>query len=261
MNWQCRYLISKPLRKWHEKRLIQQITAQRDLVPTHVGIIVDGNRRYAKAIGLPTTAGHEYASRYLRKVIDWTFGELAIPLVTLYVFSLENFQRPPAEVDALMALFAREFATIGTDPVITRNEVQITTIGDLSLLPNAVIEAIALAKTQTDQYSKHILQFAIAYSGRDELVRAVRNIITDYRGQNGDTLTEARIAYYLDTKRRPDPDLIIRTSGEQRLSGFLTWQSAYAELYFCQSTFPAMTKLDFLRAIRSYQQRQRRFGK
>ena len=235
-------------------------------VPQHVGIILDGNRRWAQAQGLrdPLEAYRVGAAK-LDEVLAWC-ADLGIPAVTLWAFSTENLARDPAEVQGLLSVIEAKLDAIAADPHIHRRRVRVRAVGKLDLLPDSTLQAVRRAEEATAAYEELALTFALAYGGRQEIADAVRRFIRD-RAKQGASIEEIaegvsqeEIGRYLYAADLPDPDLIIRTSGEVRLSGFLLWQSAYSEFYFCDVHWPAFRKIDFLRAIRAYQQRQRRFG-
>ncbi len=246
--------------KLYERHLWGQI--KNGPVPRHVGLIMDGNRRAARALGKFPQEGHRLGFRKVRNVLRWCWA-LEIKVVTLYAFSTENFTRKEPEVDTLMELARKQFLAVLTDGEIHKNEVRVRAIGRLHLLPQDVQDAIHQAEEATEHYTRYTLQVAIGYGGRAEVLDAVRAIIT--KVQEGslalDAISESYFGRHLYTNGTPDPDLIIRTSGEERLSGFLLWQSAYSELYFADVFFPNFRKIDLWRAIRTYQRRDRRFGK
>jgi tritrans,polycis-undecaprenyl-diphosphate synthase [geranylgeranyl-diphosphate specific] len=194
-------------------------------------------------------------------VLDWCV-DLGIEIVTAYAFSTENFNRPPNEVEGLMRLFKENFEGIARNKKIHDNQVRVKAVGKLELLPDDVREAIRLAEESTANYNKRLVNIAIGYDGRMEIVDAIKKIVDEV--ENGkirpEDIDENLVNKNLYTAGMEDPNLIIRTSGEERLSGFLLWQSSYSELYFCDSLWPQLRKVDFLRAVRSYQQRERRFG-
>lgn len=231
-------------------------------MPKHIAIIMDGNRRYAKLQGdIDVVKGHEFGVDTLEKVLDWCI-ELGIDIITAYAFSTENFNRPAHEVEGLMKLFIFNFKRLVDHEKIHKNEVKVQVVGRTELLPDEVKEAIAEAETATKHYNKRFLNLAIGYDGRLEIIDSFKKIIKDV--QDGkisiDDVDEDLVSKNLYTGGLADPNLIIRTSGEERLSGFLLWQSSYSELYFCETLWPELRKVDFLRAIRSYQARERRFG-
>jgi short-chain Z-isoprenyl diphosphate synthase len=234
--------------------------------PRHIGIILDGNRRHGRRIGVTTPRElYEIGARKLDDVLDWCV-EFAIPAVTLWVFSTENFRRPAREVSGILAAIEEKLAALARDPVIHRRRVRVRAIGRLCLLPAALVTTIEAAEAATAGYDGLDLNIAVAYGGRQEIADAVQALLTSMAGTGASLaeavaqVTPAAIARHLYTAGQPDPDLIIRTSGEIRLSGFLLWQSAHSEFYFTDVNWPAFRKIDFLRAIRTYQQRRRRFG-
>ena len=231
-------------------------------MPKHVAIIMDGNRRYSKLQGnMDVIKGHEIGVDTLEKVLDWSI-ELGIEIITVYAFSTENFNRPQHEVEGLMKLFVKNFKRLVDHEKIHKNEVKVKVVGKTELIPESVREAIKEAEDATAQYDKRLLNIAIGYDGRLEIIDSFKKIIKDV--QDGkitiDDVDEEMVSKNLYTEGIADPNLIIRTSGEERLSGFLLWQSSYSELYFCETLWPELRKVDFLRAIRSYQARERRFG-
>ena len=231
-------------------------------MPKHVAIIMDGNRRFAKLQGnIDVIKGHELGVDTLENVLDWSI-ELGIEIITVYAFSTENFNRPQNEVEGLMRLFVINFKRLVDHEKIHKNEVRVKVVGRTELLPDDVKEAIDEAEEATKNYNKRFLNLAIGYDGRLEIIDSFKKIIKDV--QEGkitvDDVDEDLVSKNLYTEGIDDPNLIIRTSGEERLSGFLLWQSSYSELYFCETLWPELRKVDFLRAIRSYQARERRFG-
>ncbi len=231
-------------------------------MPKHVAIIMDGNRRYAKLQGnVDVIKGHELGVDSLENVLDWSI-ELGIEIVTAYAFSTENFNRSEHEVEGLMKLFVINFKKLVSHEKIHKNEVRVKVVGRTELLPDEVKEAITEAEEATKHYNKRLFNLAIGYDGRLEILDSFKKIIKQV--QEGkisvDDVNEELVSKNLYTEGLDDPNLIIRTSGEERLSGFLLWQSSYSELYFCETLWPELRKVDFLRAIRSYQARERRFG-
>lgn len=232
-------------------------------MPKHVAIIMDGNRRYSKLQGnMNVIEGHKKGVSTLENVLEWCI-DLGIEIVTVYAFSTENFNRPPEEVKGLMDLFTESFKDIATNKKIHKNKVRIKAVGKLELFPKEVCDAIKYAEEKTKDYHDHQINIALGYDGRVEIVDAVKKIAESV--ENGEIkpgdINEDLINDNLYTAGLEDPNLVIRTSGEERLSGFLLWQSSYSELYFTDSLWPELRKVDFLRAIRSYTQRDRRFGK
>ena len=253
--------LSGPMYRLYEFYLFRQL--DKDWAPRHVGIILDGNRRYARKHGLevPWFGHHKGAAKVMEVLrILW---EADVKVCTLYAFSIENFKRKKDEVKEIMTLAEEKFAEVVDNPDVHRHRVRIKAIGRVDLLPETVQLAIRAAEEETREYSDHILNVAIGYSGRAELVDAVKAI--GEKIESGETtpdqIDENMIEGHLYTNGVPDPDLIIRTSGEERLSGFLLWQSAYSELYFAQIYWPAVRRIDIWRALRSYGERSRRFGK
>jgi short-chain Z-isoprenyl diphosphate synthase len=235
-------------------------------VPRHVGIILDGNRRWARAQGLASPLeAYRLGAEKLDEVLAWC-ADLGIPAVSLFAFSTENLARDPDEVRALLSVIETKLQAIADDPRVHRRRVRVRVVGKLDLLPDSTLAAARRAEAATAEYADLVLTFALAYGGRQEIADAVRSLIGDRAKQGAsieeivESVTQEEIGRYLYAADLPDPDLIIRTSGEVRLSGFLLWQSAYSEFYFCDVHWPAFRKIDFLRAIRSYQQRDRRFG-
>lgn len=231
-------------------------------VPKHLGIIMDGNRRYAKEfLGDNIDEGHELGEKKIEDVIDWCF-DLGIRYVTVFAFSSENFKRDAEEVDFLMDLAENSFLMMADNPKIHANKVRIRAIGQIDKLPENVRKAIAYADERTSSYSDFVVSVCIAYGGRQEIVAAVREIAKKI--QNGeiqpDDIDEEMLSLHMYTSDIPDPDLILRTSGEVRVSNFLLWQLAYSELYFTDVYWPGFRRIDLLRAVRTYQQRVRRYG-
>ncbi len=235
-------------------------------MPSHVGIILDGNRRHALSLGMTDPfAIYELGAKKLDEVLSWC-AELKIPVVTLWVFSPENLRRSPGEVAGILSAIEAKLTALSCDPLIHRRRVRVRAIGDLSLLPAETSGAIRAAEQATAAFEGLDLNIAVGYGGRQEIVDAVRKALEDMADE-GNSLPEAigrlsadAIATHLYTAGLPDPDLIIRTSGEVRMSGFLLWQSAHSEFYFSDVNWPAFRRTDFLRAIRAYQGRKRRFG-
>lgn len=233
------------------------VDAQR--LPQHVAIIMDGNGRWAQCRGLPRTAGHRAGMETVRRIVrcadDW-----GIRVLTLFAFSTENWRRPVTEVAYLMRL-PGEYLRSEMDELMTRG-IRIQMLGDRVGVPALTMRAVEQGVVQTAANPGMVLNFAFNYGGRAELVRAVRSIATEVKnGQlSPETIDEQTIADHLDTRGLPDPDLLIRTSGEQRLSNYLLWQLAYSELLFIPKFWPDFSEMDFEMALREFQRRQRRFG-
>jgi short-chain Z-isoprenyl diphosphate synthase len=248
----------------YEFRLRRQIDARP--VPGHVGIILDGNRRYARQRGFsdPSKA-YDLGAEKLDDVLIWC-TELRIPAVTLWVCSIDNLRRPWAEVSGILAAVEAKIGGLAQDPAIHRRRIRVKAAGRLELLPPSTVAAIRRAEEATTGYGALTLTIAIAYGGREEIADAVRDLVRDKARHGADfnaiveEITPSAIDKHLYTAGLPDPDLIIRTSGEIRLSGFLLWQSAHSEFYFSDVNWPEFRKIDFLRAVRAFQQRRRRFG-
>lgn len=256
---------TKPIYWFYERQLFKQVKASASL-PNHIGIIMDGNRRFAKTIGLDVRTGHNYGATKAREVLDWCL-ELGIKHVTLWGFSSENKGRQAEEVSHLHSLFAQQARDLLKDERLHRNKVKVRVIGDINDFPEDTKEALAKMEAATRDYNGMHLNIALGYGGREEIVGAVKQLLQDKMRQGitieqiAQDLAAQDIQRYLYTAGIPDPDFVLRTSGEVRLSGFLLWQTAYSEFYFCDAFWPSFRKLDFLRAIRSFQERDRRFGK
>jgi short-chain Z-isoprenyl diphosphate synthase len=238
---------------------------KKGVLPTHIGLILDGNRRYAREMGVDdVTWGHVKGAKKLDEVLTWC-AEMDINIVTIWVFSTDNTQRNREEIEGLLSVIERKMDELSKNPVIKQNGYRIKALGNLDLLPEKLQDVIRTCEERTKNYESRTLNIAVGYGGREEIVEAVKKAILA-KGfpappDLAESITVDDITSHLYTCGLPDPDLIIRTSGEVRLSGFLLWQSAYSEFYFCDAFWPVFRKIDFLRAIRSYQQRTRRFGK
>lgn len=225
----------------------------------HVAIIMDGNGRWAEERGLPRIEGHRRGARVVRDITTYA-RELGLDYLTLYSFSRQNWRRPPLEVAGLMGLL-REYCE-GERQTLMDNEIKLTTIGDTSRLPPKTRGALLKLCEDTRRNDKMTLCLALDYGGREEIVGAVRQLAAEVASQrlHPEDVTEATIQARLDTAQMPDPDLLLRTSGECRISNFLLWQLAYAELHFSQVRWPDFSREHFLSALGDYAQRQRRFG-
>ncbi len=230
--------------------------------PQHIGLIVDGNRRFAKDMGLDQNEGHSAGSETLEDFLRWCW-RLQIKIITLYGFSTENYNRSDDEVEYLMDLILRKLREFQVDPVIKEEKVRIKVIGRKENLSAEMNEEIEKIETMTRDHDRFLLNIAISYGGRAEIIDAVKKIADEVKKEALDisAIDEELFGNYLYTEGIRDPDLIIRTSGEERLSGFLIWQSAYSELYFTEVYWPAFRRIDFWRAIRVFQQRERRYGR
>ena len=223
---------------------------------------MDGNRRYAEDLGILPHEGHIEGKSTLENLSDWC-RNLNIKYLTVYAFSLENFDRDEKELGPLMDLFEESFRNAGNDSRVHDNKVRVRAIGHREMLPAKVVEAIEYAESRTKDYNDFNYNLAVAYGGRQELVRSMEKIAQKVKKgeiEPGEIDAEL-ISSNLYTIGLPDPDLILRTSGEERISNFLLWQLAYSELYFADVFWPDMRKIDFLRAIRSFQKRKRRLGR
>ena len=233
---------------------------QKDRIPRHVAIIMDGNGRWAKRQGLARMFGHRQGVETVHNITE-VAAELGVEYLTLYAFSTENWNRPKEEVDALMALLVDTI--VKETPTLMKNNIRLLTIGDLSRLPQTTHDKFMECIAQTSSNTGLNLVIALSYSARWELIRATQMIAAAVK--SGDILVEdideGVISNYLTTCDLPDPDLLIRTSGELRISNFLLWQLAYTELYFTDCLWPEFTNEEFYRAIVDYQHRERRFGK
>ncbi len=245
----------------YERFLKKQLSSSRK--PLHIGLIVDGNRRFAVANRLSTRkAGHMAGSDRLEDFLEWCL-ELDVKIVTLYGFSTENYKRSNEEVEELMSVILEKFRTLQTNPLIDKENVRIKVIGRRDGFSPEMLKEISKVESLTKTHDSFLLNVAIGYGGRAEIVDAVKRIGSQIKENSlsVEDINEDLLSNHLYTEGLPDPDLIIRTSGEERLSGFLIWQSAYSELYFSEAFWPAFRKIDFLRAIRVWQQRDRRYGK
>ncbi len=253
------HIVGDALRGLTEKRLLELVRAEP--VPRHLAIIMDGNRRFARTHGMGVKDGHALGRDTLEELLNWCL-DLRIRILTVYALSTENLQRSPEELDGLMDLFDHALRDIATDERVHRHQIRVRVIGNHELLPERVREAVAIAEQATQGYDAYRYNVALGYGGRDEIVQAIRELAREVRA--GRLLPEAidseTVARHLYTADLPDPDLILRTSGEERISNFLLWQSAYSELYFSDVLWPGLTRLEFLRAIRTFQLRRRRYG-
>lgn len=229
-------------------------------LPQHIAIIMDGNGRWAGERGLPRVEGHRRGSEVVDEIVTAS-RDLGIRYLTLYAFSMENWARPKDEIAALMALL-REFLISKREKLI-KNEIRLISIGDVERLPPRVLETLRETEEATRGFDKMLLVLALSYSSRDEIARAINELLKEKESGNfkDNFISVERFSKYLDTAGMPDPDLLIRTSGERRISNFLLWQSAYTELYFTDVPWPAFNREEFFKAIAEYQTRERRFGR
>ena len=261
-----RLTFSTPLYTWYTHILMAEVSARP--MPQHVALILDGNRRFARLLGLEdVTEGHRHGAEKVKQLVQWC-DELKIPVVTLWGLSTDNLkQRSPEELEEICQTVCERLADFCRAQTTATNHRRIKAVGQLQLLPEALRRQLAEAENLTASSGPWQLNIALAYDGRDEIVDAVKHLLRA-RAAAGRSILEVAEQMSIDdlqqslyTPEVRPPDLIIRTSGEMRLSGFLLWQSVHSELYFCDALWPAFRKLDFLRAIRSFQKRQRRFGR
>jgi len=224
-------------------------------VPRHVGIIMDGNGRWARARGLPRSAGHRAGTENLRRVLR-SAVEFGVPVLTIYAFSTENWGRPDSEVKALLSILERVIDRELSE--LHQEGVQLRHIGRLDRLPSKLRQKVLDAVELTKRNDQLILNVAFDYGGRAEMIDAIRRIVAD--GVRAEQIDEQLVGRYLYTAGLPDPDLIIRTSGEMRISNFLIWQGAYAELYLTPTLWPDFDKDEFYKALENFSRRDRRFG-
>lgn len=257
--------VTQPIYALYGRRLLEQVMQRPP--PRHVGIILDGNRRFGRLSGLVDPVQvYAQGAQKLDDLLNWC-GELSIPAVTLWVCSTDNLERHPHEVAGILGALELKLRALVSDPRIHSRRVRVQAIGQLDVLPESTLAAIRTAEQSTAGYDAMVLSIAVAYGGREEIADAVREMLVEAMG-SGASLSEIiagvcpeRIGRHLYLADAPEPDLIIRTSGELRLSGFLLWQSAYSEFYFSDVLWPAFRKIDFLRAVRAFQQRRRRYGR
>jgi short-chain Z-isoprenyl diphosphate synthase len=242
----------------YEARMLRRMPAN---VPQHVGVMLDGNRRWAKAVGRDTAHGHRAGAANIEPLLGWC-DEVGIEVVTLWLLSTDNLiGRDRDEVSSLLDIIAD-----AVDSLADQRRWRLHPVGALDLLPAATAERLKSAAEATSDVDGMLVNVAVAYGGRREIADAVRSLLQEHaaRGTSLEDLAGLidveHIADHLYTKGQPDPDLVIRTSGEQRLGGFLLWQSAKSEYYFCEAYWPDFRRVDFLRAIRAYAERERRFG-
>jgi short-chain Z-isoprenyl diphosphate synthase len=232
----------------------------RTQIPRHVGVILDGNRRWAKASNAPKSRGWRAGAAKVEELLGWC-EEVGVEVVTLWLLSTDNLNRPASELTPLLRIIE-----VLVDEVAATGRWRVHPVGALDLLPDETARSLKDAAARTVDVEGLHVNVAVGYGGRREIADAVRSLLQDHasRGTSIEDLAAVldveHIAEHLYTKGQPDPDLVIRTSGEQRLSGFLLWQSAHSEFYFCEAYWPDFRKVDFLRAIRSYAARGRRFG-
>src|SRR5690606_14573970 len=242
----------------YNRSLTRQLPPER--LPRHVGVMLDGNRRWARERGADTAHGHRAGADNIAPFLGW-YEEAGIEVVTLWLLSTDNLRRPAQELQPLLEIIEDVVVDLAS-----RRQWRVNIVGAPHLLPEGTAEVLARAAASTGDVSGMVVNIAVGYGGRQEIADAVRSLLAEH-ARKGTPLAELarsieveHIAEHLYTKGQPDPDLVIRTSGEQRLGGFLLWQSAHSEFYFCEAYWPDFRKVDFLRALRSYAERERRFG-
>ena len=243
-----------------ESKLLREVKQHPEKV-NHLAIIMDGNRRFAWSKALKTDLGHKMGKMKLEQVLDWVL-ELEIHYFTVYALSTENLNRPAHELEGLFNLYVEGLKDIAEDERIHENRVKVQIIGRRELLPKSVNEAITYAEEKTSGYENYTFTVCLAYGSREEMLGAIKSIAKDHSAGDLelDSIDEAEVSRRLYTAEMPDPDLVIRTSGEERISNFLLWQMAYSELYFTDVYWPSFSKKELLKAIQTYQARKRRFG-
>jgi len=242
----------------YEARVARSLSPDR--VPKHVGVMLDGNRRWAKAVGAETAAGHLAGAANIEPLLGWC-EEIGVEVVTLWLLSTDNLNRPAAELNPLLNIIGD-----AVESLALQQRWHLHPVGALDLLPEGLAERLKAAEEATRDCGGLLVNIAVGYGGRREIADAVRAILLEHAAKGtsleelADLIDVELISQHLYTKGQPDPDLVIRTSGEQRLGGFLLWQSAQSEFYFCEAYWPDFRRVDFLRAVRAYSARERRFG-
>ena len=245
----------------YERRLAAELKNDPAARPRHVGVILDGNRRWARSVGADPSTGHRRGASKILDLLGWC-DDAGVEVVTLWLLSTDNLSRPAAELAPLLAIIE----TTVRDLAAEGNPWRLHVVGALDLLPDETARVLKEAAEATAGRPGLLVNVAVGYGGRREIADAVRSLLSEHARQGASieevaaSLDVDHIAEHLYTRGQPDPDLVIRTSGEQRLSGFLLWQSAHSEFYFCEAYWPDFRHVDFLRALRSYAARHRRFG-
>ena len=243
----------------YERRLKAELSDA--AVPAHIGVILDGNRRWAKSLGATASQGHRAGAGKISEFLQWS-DDAGVSIVTLWLLSTDNLSREAGELGELLRIICEAVSLLAD-----QGRWKLAVVGDLSLLPEKVSEDLRASVARTADVQGMTVNIAVGYGGRHEITEAVRSMMREASAQGrtldelADSFTDADITAHLYTKDQPDPDLVIRTSGEQRLSGFMLWQSVHSEYYFCEVYWPDFRRVDFLRALRSYAQRERRMGK
>ncbi|WP_459983497.1 isoprenyl transferase [Nocardioides sp. AN3] len=251
--------LRKVLYPAYEARMVRNLPE--DKLPKHIGVMLDGNRRWAKAVGQDTAHGHRAGAANIEPLLTWC-DEVGIQVVTLWLLSTDNLNRPASELEPLLQIIEE-----AVDSLADQRRWRLHPVGALDLLPGSTAERLKSAEESTRDVDGLLVNVAVGYGGRREIADAVRSLLIEHaeRGTSLEELAQIidveHIADHLYTKGQPDPDLVIRTSGEQRLGGFLLWQSAKSEFYFCEAYWPDFRRVDFLRALRAYSQRERRLGR
>lgn len=252
-------IVDRALYGLYERRLQRALrTAE---VPHHIGIMMDGNRRWARQVAAPPAHGHRAGAEKIVDVLGWA-DQIGVGVVTLWMLSTDNLRRDPQELSDLVTIIEEAVAGLATS-----RRWRIHALGALELLPESTAERLRAAEALTADVEGMTVNVAVGYGGRQEIADAVRSLLREHgaRGESveqvAQSLTVEEIAAHLYTKGQPDPDLVIRTSGEQRIGGFLLWQSVHTEFYFCEAYWPDFRRVDFLRAVRSYTTRERRLGR
>ncbi|GAB2875950.1 isoprenyl transferase [Myroides odoratimimus subsp. xuanwuensis] len=242
----------------YEARMVRRLP--HDKLPKHIGVMLDGNRRWAKAVGADTAHGHRAGAANIEPLLCWS-EEVGIEVVTLWLLSTDNLNRAPSELEPLLAIIEDAVASLADE-----RRWRLNPVGAQDLLPAATAAKLKKAAEETRDVDGMLVNIAVGYGGRREIADAVRSLLLEH-AEKGTSLEDVAhsldvddISDHLYTRGQPDPDLVIRTSGEQRLGGFLLWQSAKSEFYFCEAFWPDFRRVDFLRALRAYAERERRFG-
>jgi short-chain Z-isoprenyl diphosphate synthase len=251
-------VVRRALYPAYEARISRRLPSDR--IPQHVGVMLDGNRRWARTVGQDAAHGHRAGAANISPLLQWC-EELGVRVVTLWLLSTDNLNRPAAELRDLLAIIEEAVTDLARE-----RRWRLNPVGALDLLPAETARRLKEAADETRDVEGITVNVAIGYGGRREIADAVRSLLQEHasRGTSIEELAEIldveHIAEHLYTRGQPDPDLVIRTSGEQRLGGFLLWQSAHSEFYFCEAYWPDFRRVDFLRAVRAYAERERRFG-
>ena len=251
--------LSEVAYRLYEKRIQRRLDRQR--LPGHVAVLMDGNRRWARAFGAPTSSGHQAGAEKAQEFLGWC-EELDVGVVTLWMLSTDNLNRPEDELVPLLGIIENL-----VEDIASTGRWRVHPMGALDLLPVRTATVLKQSADRTRDLTGMHVNVAVGYGGRREIADAVRALLQEHAAHGSsldevaEVITVEDIARHLYTKGQPDPDLVIRASGEQRLSGFMLWQSADSEFYFCEALWPDFRRVDFLRALRSYAERERRFGR